>query len=137
VQAARHKDRRLLVDGGLADNPRPALYGAHYSAIPLFEPERPFAGACWIGGPFCESGDILIEELPMPEMSPGEYLAVPVSGAYQLSMGSNYNGALKPGVLWLEDGHAKLIRRRETLEDLVRRDLPLGGNSLTKDSERS
>jgi diaminopimelate decarboxylase len=78
-----------------------------------------------LGGPFCESGDILIEALEMPEIEAGEYIAVPVSGAYQLSMGSNYNGARKPAVAWLENGRATLIQRRETVEDLVRRDLPL------------
>jgi diaminopimelate decarboxylase len=69
----------------------------------------------------------LIEELPMPDLQPGEWIAVPVSGAYQLSMGSNYNGARRPAVLWLDQGRATLIQRRETLEDLFRRDLPLQG----------
>ena len=117
--------RWLMLDGGMADNPRPALYRARYSALPVADLERPFAGPAWLGGPFCESGDILIEDLEMPDIQPGEYLAVPVSGAYHLSMGSNYNGARKPAVLWLDSGRATLIQRRETLEDLTRRDLPL------------
>jgi diaminopimelate decarboxylase len=115
----------ILLDGGLADNPRPALYRARYTALPVREPERSIAGPVCIGGPFCESGDILIEDLPMPEIEPDEYLAVPVSGAYQLSMGSNYNGARRPAVVWVSNGQADLIQRRETLDDLVRRDLPL------------
>ncbi len=127
VEAVKHTPHRrwLLLDGGMADNPRPALYGARYSALPVAQVERPLAGPAYLGGPFCESGDILIHDLEMPEMQPGEYLAVPVSGAYHLSMGSNYNGARKPAVVWLENGQAHLIQRRETLEDLVRRDLPL------------
>lgn len=117
--------RWLMIDGGLADNPRPALYNARYSALPVQAPLRPNAGPAWFAGPFCESGDILIQDLPMPPMAPGELVAVPISGAYQLAMGSNYNGATKPAVLWLRDGHAHLIQRRETLTDLVARDLPL------------
>jgi diaminopimelate decarboxylase len=115
----------LLLDGGLADNPRPALYQARYSALPVEEPQRPVINSFHLAGPYCESGDILIHGLPMPDIQPGELVAIPVSGAYQLSMGSNYNGARKPAVLWLDHGKASLIQRRETLEDLVRRDLPL------------
>ena len=117
--------RWLMLDGGLADNPRPALYGARYSALPVEQPDRPPAGRTWLAGPFCESGDILISDLLMPEVQPGEWVAIPVSGAYHLSMGSNYNGARKPAVLWLESDSAHLIQRRETLDDLLRRDLPL------------
>lgn len=117
--------RWLLIDGGLADNPRPALYGAKYSALPVREPGRPSTGPAWLGGPFCESGDILIHNLPLPEIEIGERLAIPVSGAYQLSMGSNYNGACRPAVVWLADGAAHLIQRRQMAADLTRRDLPL------------
>jgi len=114
--------RWLLLDGGMADNPRPALYGARYSALPVTAPEREISGPAWLGGPYCESGDVLIENLALPEMQPGELIALPVSGAYHLSMGSNYNGARKPAVLWLQDGQAHLIQRRETLDDLISRD---------------
>ncbi len=117
--------RWLMIDGGLADNPRPALYAAKYSALPITEPLRPNLNPAWLAGPFCESGDILIEGLPLPEMVAGELLAVPVAGAYQLAMGSNYNGAQRPAVLWLHEGQAQLIQRRETLAELVARDLPL------------
>jgi diaminopimelate decarboxylase len=67
----------------------------------------------------------LIEALALPEIEGGDLIAVPVSGAYQLSMGSNYNGARKPAVVMVESGVARLIQRRESLDDLVRRDLPL------------
>lgn len=118
--------RWLLLDGGLADNPRPALYGARYTALPVVDPMRPAAGSAWLAGPFCESGDILIHDLPLADVQPGELMAVPMSGAYQLSMGSNYNGARKPAVLWLRAGAAHVIQRRESLDDLLRRDGELG-----------
>jgi diaminopimelate decarboxylase len=120
--------RWILIDGGMADNPRPALYKARYSALPVQQPRRPFADPAWIGGPYCESGDVLIEELPLPDMAEGELLVVPVAGAYQLMMGSNYNGARKPAALWLYDGNACLIQRRQTPADLIRFDLPLPEN---------
>lgn len=117
--------RWLMIDGGLADNPRPALYGAKYSALPVTEPLRANTNPAWFAGPFCESGDILIEGLPMPAVADGEVIAVPVAGAYHLAMGSNYNGARRPAVLWLRSGTVQLIQRRETLEELTARDLPL------------
>jgi len=127
VDTVKHTPGRrwLLLNGGMADNPRPALYRARYSALPVANPQRPSSGFAWLAGPYCESGDILIEDLAMPEVEPGELIAIPVSGAYQLSMGSNYNGAPRPAVVWLSDGRADLIQRRETFEELIRRDLPL------------
>ena len=113
----------LLVDGGMADNPRHALYGTRYSALTVAGPNRERNERVHIAGPFCESGDVIIEDLPMPEVKEGELIAVPMSGAYQLSMSSNYNGARRPAVFWLEEGQPKLIQRRETIEDLIRRDL--------------
>jgi diaminopimelate decarboxylase len=124
VKITAHR-RWLLLDGGMADNPRPALYRARYSALPVLRPHREPTGLAWLAGPYCESGDILIEALPMAEIQPGEWVAIPVSGAYQLSMSSNYNGARKPAVLWLTDGKVHLIQRRETPQDLLTRDLPL------------
>jgi diaminopimelate decarboxylase len=117
--------RWLLLDGGMSDNIRPALYGARYSALPVLEPQRASVGPAWLAGPFCESGDLLIEALPMAAVEPGEVIAVPASGAYHLAMSSNYNGALRPAVLWLDAGQAHLIQRRERPEDLLQRDIPL------------
>lgn len=127
VGAVKEADwqRWLLIDGGMADNPRPALYGARYSALPAAEPERPYVGPAWLGGPYCESGDVLIAGLPMPDVQEGEVIAVPVSGAYQLSMASNYDGACRPAVLWLREGQAQVVQERETPADLLRRDVPL------------
>ena len=115
----------VLVDGGMADNPRHAMYGAKYSCLTVAGTSREMSGKVSIAGPYCESGDVLIEDVPMPEIEEGELIAVPVSGAYHLSMSSNYNGARRPAVVMLEKGRARLIVRRETLEDLSLRDLSI------------
>ncbi len=115
----------LLVDGGMTDNPRHAMYGSRYTALPVTGTERPLTSRADVAGPLCESGDVLIEGLPLPSIEPGELLAVPMSGAYHLSMSSNYNGTPRPAVLWLEAGSRRLIQRRETPEDLMRRDAGL------------
>jgi len=127
VGTVKHSDSRcwIIVDGGMADNLRPALYGARYTALPVRDVEREPCGPVWLGGPYCESGDILIESLAMPELFPGELVAIPVSGAYHLSMASNYNGAMRPAVLWLDANGAHLIQERETPDRLVYRDRPL------------
>ena len=111
-----------LLDGGMADNPRPALYGTRYSALPVRGPDRLMQAPIWFAGPYCESGDVLIEALPFPEIREGDLVAVPVSGAYQLSMASNYNGCRRPAVVWLDHGQAQIIQTRELADDLFRRD---------------
>ncbi|MGC8855380.1 MAG: diaminopimelate decarboxylase [Anaerolineae bacterium] len=113
----------VLVDGGLADNPRYALYGARYACLTVAGVGRERSERVVLGGPYCESGDVLAEDVLLPAVRVGELLAVPVSGAYQLSMSSNYNGARRPAVLWLEEGRVRLIQRRETVEDLLRREV--------------
>jgi diaminopimelate decarboxylase len=113
----------LLADGGMADNPRFALYGAKYSCLPVTGLGRRWAGKVSIAGPYCESGDIVMEDLSMPDIEEGEWIAIPVAGAYHLSMSSNYNGARRPAVLWLEEKGAKLIVQRETVEDLLKNQL--------------
>jgi diaminopimelate decarboxylase len=125
VDAVKRRAERtwLLADGGMADNPRHALYGARYSCLPVDKPDRQSAESVWIAGPYCESGDVIIEDLPMPRIEEGELIAVPACGAYHLSMASNYNGARRPAVVWVEEGRARLIVRREAADDLTRRDL--------------
>ena len=76
-----------------------------------------------VAGPFCETGDVLIEDIELPPLLAGDMLAVPVSGAYQLSMASNYNASRRPAVVWVENGDARQIQRRETMDDLLRRDV--------------
>ena len=104
----------------MADNPRFALYEARYSCLPATGLARPGTGKVSVAGPYCESGDIVIEDLWMPDVQEGELLTIPVAGAYHMSMSSNYNGARRPAVLWLEAGQAKLIIRRETTQDLLK-----------------
>ena len=111
------------VDGGMSDNPRPALYGARYRAIvcdrPAAEPDRAYA----IAGKHCESGDVLIERAELPELHAGDLLAVPATGAYNASMASNYNALPRPATVMVADGEAQLVQRRETVEDLLSREL--------------
>ena len=110
----------LLTDGGMADNPRFAMYGARYSCLPVSGFSRERGERVSIAGPYCESGDVVIENLSMPKVEEGELIAIPVSGAYHLSMSSNYNGARRPAVLILEEGEARLIIRRENVDDLLK-----------------
>jgi diaminopimelate decarboxylase len=112
----------VSIDGGLADNPRPALYQAGYTALLANRANQPETETVAVAGPFCESGDVLIQSVALPLAAPGDILAVPVAGAYQLSMSSNYNGALKPAVLFIDGAEVRLVQRRETVEDLIRRD---------------
>ena len=113
----------LLTDGGMADNPRYALYGAKYSCLTVAGVSRKGTEKVSIGGPYCESGDIVIEDLLMPEVEEGELIAIPVAGAYHLSMSSNYNGARRPAVVWLEHENERLIVQRETVQDLLKNQL--------------
>jgi len=115
----------LLTDGGMADNPRFALYGARYSCLTVSGVGVERTERVSIAGPYCESGDIVVEDLPMPKVQEGDLIAIPVAGAYHLSMSSNYNGARRPAVLMVEEGKARLIVRRETTDDLSKRDMDL------------
>ena len=111
--------RYVAVDGGMGDNIRPKLYGARYEAFLASGPERSPDGKVTIAGKYCESTDILITDIEMPALSSGDVIAVPAAGAYCLAMASNYNGMPRPEVLMLRDGKAEVMRRRETLDDLV------------------
>lgn len=116
----------VSVDGGLADNPRPALYEARYTALLANRAEEPETETVAIAGPFCETGDIVIQAVDLPVARPGDILAMPAAGAYQLSMSSNYNAALRPAVVFIEgneDNGIKKVQHRETVEDLIRRDV--------------
>lgn len=114
----------VAVDGGMGDNPRPALYGARYHAALAERMTAPATETVQVVGRYCESGDILTEASALPEARPGETLAIPVSGAYHLPAASNYNFVPRPAVVFVRDGRARLARRRETLDDLTRLDLP-------------
>jgi diaminopimelate decarboxylase len=111
----------VSVDGGLSDNPRPALYDAKYSAIVANKADQPCTQKVTVSGKHCET-DTLIEDLESPEIAPGDILAVQTTGAYNYSMASNYNRSPRPAVVSVSGGRAWLIVRRERLSDLVRCD---------------
>ena len=113
----------LAVDGGMGDNPRPALYGAAYHAALAGRMRAPAEETARVVGRYCESGDFLAGGIRLPHARRGDLLAIPVSGAYHLAMASNYNGIPRPAVVFLREGSARLVRRRETLEDLLRTDV--------------
>ncbi|MEA3056141.1 MAG: diaminopimelate decarboxylase [Actinomycetota bacterium] len=113
----------LAVDGGMSDNPRPVLYGSGYEAfLPrATDAERP--ATFTIVGKHCESGDVLVRDARLPnDVAVGDVVATPVTGAYGHSMASNYNKVPRPPVVFVRDGEARLVVRRETLDDLLRLD---------------
>lgn len=113
----------VAVDGGMTDNPRPALYQARYEGLVANKADRPRTDEVSIAGKCCESGDMLIWDLHIPEVQPGDILAVFCTGAYNYSMSNNYNMLARPAVVFVRDGRADLVVRRETYEDLVRNDV--------------
>jgi len=113
----------VSVDGGMGDNIRHALYGARHEAMVANRVSEKEGGKVTIAGKFCESGDILIRDINLPPVSSGDIIAVADCGAYCLPLSSNYNAAFRPAVVLVREGRARLIRRRETLEDLTRCDL--------------
>jgi diaminopimelate decarboxylase len=115
----------VSVDGGMADNIRPTLYDARYTAeianrLGDNEIER-----VTIAGKYCESGDILIDGIELPKLVRGDLLAVPATGAYCLPMASNYNHSPRPAVILVSNGKSRLIRRRESYEDLLAAEIGL------------
>ncbi|WP_209122496.1 diaminopimelate decarboxylase [Alkalihalobacillus sp. BA299] len=115
----------LSVDGGMTDNLRPALYQAQYEGILANRATDKAEMKYSIAGKCCESGDMLIWDLPLPQAQPKDILAVFCTGAYGYSMANNYNRIPRPAVVFVEEGDAQLVIQRETYEDLVRYDLPL------------
>jgi len=114
----------VSVDGGMSDNPRPVLYGSGYEALlaRAADAERP--RRVTIVGKHCESGDVLVREAHVPDdLAVGDVLVTPVTGAYGHSMGSNYNKVLRPAVVFVADGEAREVVRREALDDLLRHDV--------------
>ena len=110
----------VAVDGGMSDNPRPALYGARYSALLANRADEPPAGTFAVCGKHCESGDVLIEGVELPEPRRGDLLAVPVTGAYTLAMASNYNALPRPAAVLVGAGSSRVVSPRETVDGLLR-----------------
>jgi len=110
----------VAIDGGFPDNPRPALYQAKYEGIVANKADLPKNERVTIAGKCCESGDIIIWDLNVPELEPGDILAVKSTGAYNYSMANNYNRIPKPAVVMLSKGKPRLIVKRQTYEDMLR-----------------
>lgn len=111
------------VDGGMGDNIRPALYGSRYSAFVANKMDAPATREYAIVGRYCEQGDVLIESARLPELQQRDLLAIPTAGAYQIPMASNYNLIPRPAVVVVGDNRVKVIRRRETIEDMIACDI--------------
>lgn len=109
----------VTVDGGMGDNIRPALYQAEYEAILAQNPMASTEQTVHLAGKYCESGDILIDHQALPTVKAGDVVALLATGAYGYSMASNYNRNGRPAVVFAENGHAKVVVRRETYSDLV------------------
>ncbi len=122
VGAVKRLDERTwaAVDGGMSDNPRPQLYDARYTALSASRASEAADEAVSVAGMHCESGDVLIDDVLLPPPRRADLLAVPATGAYTLAMSSNYNGVGRPAAVLVRDGDARVIRRRETVDDLLR-----------------
>ncbi len=114
----------VAIDGGMSDNPRPQLYDARYTALSASRVDEPVDEVVSVAGMHCESGDVLIDDVALPSPHRGDLLAVPATGAYTLAMASNYNGVPRPAAVLVGDGSARLIRARETVEDLLAHEAP-------------
>ena len=113
----------VSLDGGMGDNIRPALYDSKYEAVVAGRMSAPASDVVTLAGKYCESGDVLIRDVELPVIKTGDIIAVPSSGAYAPSMASNYNLNPRPAIVIVKDGEARLARRRETYEDLMRCDV--------------
>jgi diaminopimelate decarboxylase len=113
----------VAVDGGMSDNPRPQLYGARYTALSATRVDEPADEVVSVAGMHCESGDVLIDDVALPAPQRGDLLAVPATGAYTLAMASNYNGVTRPAAVLVGQGPSRVIRRRETVDDLLRHEV--------------
>jgi diaminopimelate decarboxylase len=113
----------ISVDGGMPDNPRPALYSAKYEAVIANKANRKRDRMVTVAGKCCESGDILIWDLEVPQIQSGDILAVLGTGAYNYSMSSNYNKLPRPAVVLVNQGKEELMVKRETYEDLIRNEI--------------
>jgi diaminopimelate decarboxylase len=107
------------VDGGMPDNPRPSLYDAKYDAVIANKMNAPRDNVATVAGKCCESGDILIWDLPVPQLAPGDLLAVRSTGAYNFAMASNYNRLPRPGVVMVKNGLARLVVRPQSYQDML------------------
>ncbi|MCK9905641.1 diaminopimelate decarboxylase, partial [Frankia sp. Cpl3] len=113
----------VSVNGGMTDNLRPALYQAEYEAGLANRMNEAATEVVSIAGKCCESGDMLIWDAKLPAVTPGDILAVPSTGAYGYAMSNNYNRIARPAVVFVKEGTAELVVKRETLDDIIKNDL--------------
>ncbi|MCG7383652.1 diaminopimelate decarboxylase [Paenibacillus sp. ACRRY] len=113
----------VAVDGGMTDNPRPALYESKYEAVLANRANESAQETVSVAGKCCESGDMLIWDLDLPKVQSGDLLAVACTGAYNYSMASNYNRIRRPAVVFVKDGQGDVVVRRETYQDIIQNDL--------------
>src|SRR5436305_1838652 len=113
----------VAVDGGMSDNLRPMLYGAIYEAVVADRPLAAGSERCHLVGKHCESGDVIVRDLLLPDPSPGDVIATPATGAYGYAMANNYNSVPRPPVIFCSGGAAHAVVRRETYDDLAARDI--------------
>jgi diaminopimelate decarboxylase len=113
----------ICVDGGMGDNIRPALYEAKYEAIVANKIGEEEVVKVSIAGKYCESGDLLAKDIHLAHIIPGDIIAIPVNGAYSIPMSSNYNMIPRPAILMVKDGKARIIRNRESYQDLMKLDI--------------
>ena len=113
----------ICIDGGMGDNIRPALYDARYEALVANRTDDDESIKVSIAGKYCESGDIIVKDICLPDVKHGDIIAVPVNGAYAIPMSSNYNMVPRPAIIMVKDDNNHLIRKRETYQDLIRLDL--------------
>jgi diaminopimelate decarboxylase len=125
VKRIPHGRTYVAVDGGMSDNPRPVLYGAGYEAYLPARIDDPRPLVCSVAGKHCEQGDLVVADARLPDgVAVGDLLAMPVTGAYGYAMASNYNKVPRPAVVFVRDGQARVVVRRETPDDLLRLDEP-------------
>jgi diaminopimelate decarboxylase len=113
----------VAVDGGMSDNLRPMLYGSVYEALAAGRPLAAANERCRLAGKHCESGDVIIRDIKLPDPAPGDVVVTPVTGGYGHALANNYNGVPRPPVIFCRDGAARVVVRRETYDDLAARDL--------------
>jgi diaminopimelate decarboxylase len=113
----------VAVDGGMSDNLRPMLYGAAYEAAVVDRPLAEATERCNLAGKHCESGDVIVSDVPLADPAPGDVIVTPVTGAYGYALANNYNSVPRPPVVFCRDGSARLVVRRETYDDLAVRDV--------------
>jgi diaminopimelate decarboxylase len=124
VQTVKHNvSTWVAVDGGMSDNLRPMLYGSRYEAAIADRMLATEGEICHLAGKHCESGDVIVRDVQLPNPRPGDVVVTPATGAYGYAMANNYNGVPRPPVIFCKDGNARVVVRRETYEDLMSRDV--------------